>query len=65
MTATPAPQRIQLAPAVGAILEADTPKSQLLRHFQRFTEAILAPDLSGIEGVVTSDARFHELEAIG
>ena len=65
MSATPAPQPIELSPAVRAILEADTPKSQLLRHFLHFTEAILAPDLAGIDRVVTPDARFHELEAIG
>jgi len=65
MSATPAPQRIELSPAVRAILEADTPKSQLLRHFLRFTEAILGPDPAGIDSVVTPDARFHELEAIG
>jgi len=60
-----APQRIELSPTVIAILEAGTPKSQLLRHFLRFTEAILAPDPAGIDRVVTPDARFHELEAIG
>jgi hypothetical protein len=43
MSAVPAPQRIELRPAVRAILEADTPKSQLLRHFLRFLEAIVAP----------------------
>ena len=65
MSATPAPQRIELSPAVRAILETDTPKSQLLRQFLRFTETILAPDLAGIDSVVTPDARFHELIAIG
>jgi len=60
-----APQRIELSPTVVAILEANTPKSQLLRHFLRFTDAILATGPSGIDGVVTPDARFHELEAIG
>ena len=65
MSATPAPQRFELAPAVRAILEADTPKSQLLRHFMRFTEALLAPDSEEIDSVVTPDARFHELEAAG
>ena len=65
MSAVPAPQRIELSPAVRAILEADTPKSQLLRHLLRFSDAILAPDPAGIDSVVTSDARFHELEAIG
>ena len=65
MSAIPAPQRIELSPAVRAILEADTPKSQLLKHFLRFTDAILAPDPTGIDRVVTPDACFHELEAIG
>jgi predicted ester cyclase len=65
MSAIPAPQRIELSPAVRAILEADTPRSQLLKHFLRFTEALLAPDVAGIDSTVTPDARFHELEAIG
>ena len=65
MSAIPEPQRIELGSAVRAILETDTPESQLLRHFLRFTEAILAPDLAMIDRVVTPDARFHELEAIG
>ena len=65
MSATPAPQRIELSPAVRAILEANTPNSQLLRHFLRFTEAIIAPDPAGIDRVVSPDVRFHELEAIG
>jgi predicted ester cyclase len=61
----PALHRIELSPAVRAILEADTPKSQLLKHFLRFTDALIAPDLSGIDSAVTPHARFHELEAIG
>ena len=65
MSAIPEPQRIELGPSVRAILETDTPKSQLLKHFLRFTEAILAPDPAVIDSVVTPDARFHELEAIG
>ena len=65
MSPIPEPQRIELGPAVRAILETDTPKSQLLRHYLRFTEAILSPDLAMIDGVVTPEARFHELEAIG
>ena len=65
MEAIPKPQRIQLAPAVAAILEADTPMSQLLRHYLRFTEAIITLDPVNIDRVVTSDARFHELESIG
>ncbi len=65
MSAISAPSRIEMSPAVRVILEADTPKSQLLSHFLRFTETIIAPDPAGIDGVVTPDARFHELEAIG
>jgi hypothetical protein len=65
MSAIPAPQRIELSLAVRAILEADTPKSLLLKHFLRFTEAVLALDLAGIDSAVTPDARFHELEWIG
>ena len=65
MSAIPEPERIELGPPVRTTLEADTPKSQLLKHFLRFTEAILAPDPAVIDSVVTSDARFHELEAIG
>jgi predicted ester cyclase len=65
MSAIPEPQRIELGPSVRAILETDTPKSRLLKHFLRFTEAILAPDQAVIDSVVTPDARFHELEAIG
>ena len=65
MSATPAPSRIEMDPAVKAILEADTPNSQLLRQYLRFTEAILAADAAGIDSVVSPNARFHELEAIG
>jgi predicted nucleic acid-binding protein len=57
-------QRIELSPAVRAILGADPPKSQLLRHFLRFSDAILAANPAAIDRVVTPDARFHELEAI-
>jgi len=64
-SAVPAPQRIELSPAVGAILEADNPNSQLLRDYVRFSDAIIATDPAGIDRVVTPDARFHELEAIG
>jgi predicted ester cyclase len=65
MSTISAPQRIELSPAVRAILEADNPKAQLLRHFLHFTEALLAPDPALIDSAVTPDARFHELEAIG
>jgi predicted ester cyclase len=65
MSTIPEPQRIELSPAVRAIRATDTPKAQLLKHYLRFTEAIIAPDPAMIDGVVTPDARFHELEAIG
>jgi len=65
MSATPPAHRIELSPAVRAILEADSPKSQLLKHFLRYLEALLAPDSAGLDIVVTPDGRCHELEAIG
>jgi predicted ester cyclase len=64
MSATPAPSRIEMDPAVKAILEADTPKSQLLKQYLRFTETILAANAAGIDSVVSPDARFHEPETI-
>jgi predicted ester cyclase len=65
MSAIPPAHRIELSPAVTAILEADGPKSQFLKHFLRYLEALLAPDPAGLDSVVTSDGRCHELEAIG
>ena len=65
MPAVPAPQRIELTPAVRAILEAGTPNSRLVRDYVRFLQAIMAQDPAGIDNVVTADSRFHELEAIG
>jgi predicted ester cyclase len=65
MSAVSALQRIELSPSVSAILKADTSESQLLRQYLHFMEALLAPDLALIDGAVTPDARFHELEAIG
>ena len=65
MSATAVPSRIEMDPAVKAILEAGTPNSQLLKQYLRFTEAILAADAAAIDSVVSPDSRFHELEAIG
>ncbi|MGO9003302.1 MAG: hypothetical protein ACLQHM_15165 [Limisphaerales bacterium] len=65
MSAIPPAQRIELSPAVRAILEADSPKSQFLQHFLRYQQALLAPDPAGLDSVVTPDGRCHELEAIG
>ena len=57
--------RIELSPAVTAILEADNPKSLFLKHFLCYLQALLAPDPAGLDSVVTPDGRCHELEAIG
>jgi len=65
MSAIPPAQRIELSPAVRAILEADSPKSRFLQHFLRYQQALLAPDPAGLDSVVTADGRCHELEAIG
>ena len=64
MSATPAPQRIELSPVVKAVLEADSPKSQLLKDFVRYLEVLLA-DPAGLDSAVTPDVRCHELEGIG
>ena len=65
MAAIPPTRRIELSPAVRTILEADSPKSALLKHFLRYQEALLAPDPAGLDSVLTLDGRCHELEAIG
>ena len=65
MSGIPPAHRIELSAAVRAILEADSPESQLLKHFLRYQEALLAPDPAGLDSVVTPDGRCHELEAIG
>jgi predicted ester cyclase len=59
------PHRIEFSPAVGAILEADSPQSQFLKHFLHYLQALLATDPAGLDSVVTPDSRCHELEAIG
>jgi predicted ester cyclase len=65
MTPTIATQRIDLSPAVTAILQTDSPKSALLKHFLRYLEALIAHDPAGIDATVTPDVRCHELEAMG
>lgn len=65
MPATSATQRIELSEAVKAVLQAGTSESQLVSHYVRFLQAILASDQSEIDRVVNPDPRFHELEAIG
>lgn len=58
-------QRIELSPAVTAILAADDAKSRLLKHYLRYMEALISRDPADLDGAVTPDARCHELEAIG
>ena len=65
MSAMPPADRIELSPAVSALLEADSPKSQMLKHYLDYLHALLAPDPAGLDRVVTPDGRFHELEAMG
>ena len=65
MAAIPPAHRIELSPAVRAILEADSPQSQFLKHFLGYLQALLAPDPAGLDSVVTPDGRCHELEAMG
>ena len=65
MSAIPPTHRIELSPTVTAILEAGGPKSEFLKHFLRYLEALLAPEPAGLDSVVTPDGRCHELEAIG
>jgi predicted ester cyclase len=64
-SATALSQRIELNPAVWAILETDGPKSQFLKHFVRYLQGILTADTAVIDSVVTTDVRCHELETIG
>ena len=65
MSAIPPADRIELSPAVSALLEADSPKSQMLKHYLNYLHALLAPDPAGLDRVVTPDGRCHELEAMG
>ena len=65
MSAAPSADRIELSPTVRATLASDSPKSQFLQHYLRYLEALLAPDLAGLDSVVTREGRFHDLEAMG
>jgi predicted ester cyclase len=65
MSTIPPAHRIELSPAVRAILEADNQQSQFLKQYLRYLEALLAPDSAGLDSVVTPDGRCHELEAMG
>jgi hypothetical protein len=67
VTETPAKYSaiFELAPEVEAVVRGGSPHSALARNWLRFGSALFAEDLSEIDLVVTPDARFHELEAIG
>jgi len=65
MSITPLSQRIELSPAVRAVLDADGPKSEFLQRFVRYLQALLDPNTAGLDNVVTPDVRLHELEAMG
>jgi predicted ester cyclase len=65
MPTIPPAQRIELSPASSAVLETNGAQAEFLRRFVRYMEALLDPDTSGLDHVVTPDARFHELEAMG
>lgn len=57
--------RIKCAPHVASLLAEETPQALLGRRFLRFCEALLDPDSTRIDEVVTPNARFHELEEAG
>lgn len=65
MSVIPPADRIELSPAVAAILKADSPESRFLQDFVRYLDALLTPDTAGLDCVVTPDVRCHELEAMG
>jgi len=46
------------------VLEQNTADSRLGHRFVRFAEALLDPNGESIDGVVTTGARFHELEGV-
>ena len=60
-----ASSRIKCAPHVESLLAEESPQALLGRRFLRFCEALLDPDSTRIDEVVTPDARFHELEEAG
>src|SRR5215467_10185365 len=65
MSAIPPAQRIELSPAVRAVLKTGGPKSEFLQRFVRYLQALLDPDTAGLDNVVTPDVRLHELAAMG
>jgi predicted ester cyclase len=58
-------ERIELSPQVASLLQQGTQNAELGRLFVRFSEALVDPDSSRIDKVITTNARFHELESAG
>ena len=65
MSTIPPSQRIELSPAVRAILDADGPQSEFLQRFVRYLQALLDSDTAGLDNVLTPDVWCHLLEAMG
>ena len=65
MPAIPPENRIELSPAVSAVLEAKSSQSRLLEHQLRYLQELLTPDTPGLDRVVTADVHCHELDPIG
>ena len=65
MSTIPPSQRVELSPAVRAILEADGSKSALLKLFVRYMDSLIAHDPAGLDATIAPDAHFHELDALG
>jgi predicted ester cyclase len=65
MQTIPPLQRVELSPASRAVLETNGAQAEFLRSFVRYQQALINPDPAGLDLVVTPDARFHELEAMG
>src|SRR5262245_6686243 len=65
MSTIPPSQRIELSPAVKAILEAGGSQSEFLQRYVRYLQALIHPDTAGVDNVATPDIRCHLLEAMG
>src|SRR5262245_58452537 len=65
MSTIPPSERIELNPAVKAILEAGGPQSELLQRYVRYLQALINPDTAGVDNVATPDVRCHLWEAMG
>jgi predicted ester cyclase len=65
MSATPGSQRVEISASVRAIVDAGGPKAEFVQHFVRYQAALIDHDPAGLDDVIVSDSRFHELEAMG